>query len=288
MIAKLKALKNEIILWLSKLICPQHETKIMQTEVAGIKLLVLANEDVGREIAFLKSYEARDAAFLSRLIEPEHVCLDIGANTGYYTMLMASRATRGQVHSFEPVLLNWHLLNCGVILNAYTNVCLNNFALGDRAGTTEFSQSTDAAYSSLLPGTRKAQVRKFITKIETLDRYTATSGIRRVDVVKLDVEGAEGMVIRGGLSVFGSAARRPRIAMIELFDQNLAPFGTNVRQMVALMAEFGYTPFYIAQHGGPRRFEEQHHNRYYNVFFAAADFRPEGIKELCAPCRRAP
>ena len=50
---------------------------------------------------------------------PDDICLDVGANPGYYSMLMAARAPRGEVHSFEPMRLNWCLLSASALLNGF-------------------------------------------------------------------------------------------------------------------------------------------------------------------------
>ncbi len=241
--------------------------KIVHTSGPGFHLLVLANEDVGREIVVLRSYERRESEFLSSLVHPEDICMDIGANTGYYTMLMASRATKGEVHSFEPVPLVWHLLNCGILLNGFKHVCANNFAIASSDGKTSFSQATDSAYSSLIPVGRKAEENQITISVYALDSYMAHRQLERVDILKVDVEGAEGKVLQGGAATFGSARKRPRIAMLEVYNPNLKPYGSSVNEIVSMMEGFGYKPFFVSPQGQPLPFKKEHHDRYYNVFF---------------------
>ena len=147
---------------------------------------------------------------LASQVQPGDVCLDIGANTGYYTALLARHAMLGAVHAFEPVPLNWHLLNSNVMLNDFANVHVNHCALGKAPGTAEFSQAADAAFSSLIAVGRRPEAKRFTVTIDTLDAYLARHSIQHVHVIKLDVEGAEKLVIEGAQALFSDAARRPR------------------------------------------------------------------------------
>jgi FkbM family methyltransferase len=263
------------ILGAGRLAFPPEAPRVVQVSVNGARLLVLANEDVGRRIALLRRYEPRDTALLARLVRGGDVCVDVGANTGYYTMLMAARARRGAVHAFEPVRLNFLLLEAGAALNGWSHVVANHAAVGDRDGTIEFSEAVDGAYSSLVAVGRKAETRRFETAIVRLDGYARRHGVRP-DVIKVDVEGAEALVLEGAAGLLADEATRPRAAMLELVDRNLAVYGSSVERIVARLADFGYRPFYAGEDGRARPFERAHANVYENVFFAqrADDLAP--------------
>lgn len=253
----------------SRVFVPRGRAKVVQAKISGFELLVLANEDVGREIVYLGRYEARDSAFLAALIRPDDVCFDVGANTGFYTVLMARRASGGRVHSFEPVAFNWHLLNCNVALNGLANVCVSQCALGDKVGAVEFSQSTDGAYSSLIAVGRRPEERRVEVRIDTLPNYLQRHGIARVDVVKIDVEGAESLVLEGAKAVFENPQFAPRVAMIELFDGNLRAYGSSGAAIMATMRDYGYQAYCASTiDGHAEPFDPQRHQAIYNVFFA--------------------
>src|SRR5262245_18156961 len=112
-------------------------------------------------------------------------------------MLMARRAPRGAVHDFEPVALIWHLLCAGATLNGFQHVVANCSAIGSEEGTASFSRSADGLYSSLIPVGRKPEAARTTVRVETLAGYLGRSGLARVDVLKVDVEGAEGLVLDG-------------------------------------------------------------------------------------------
>jgi FkbM family methyltransferase len=256
-----------LLLRTGMLLNPRDRPKVKQVQIMGIELLVLANEDVGRRIAFLKRYETRDAEFLVSTIRAGDICLDVGANTGYYTMLMGRAAAAGEVHAFEPVGINWHLLGGGVALNRLENVVTNNVALGAKPGETEFSQAIDGAYSSLLAVGRRPEHRQIKVIVDTIDAYSARCALPRIDVMKVDVEGAEALVIEGARRVLESDRRRPRVVMLELNSVNLAPYGSSIDQMVEKMAGFGYFPHIVDTTGRLSEYSAGHHDIFQNVFF---------------------
>ena len=253
---------------------PADQASIVQTTVRGAKMLVLANEDVGRRILLLRQYEPRDADLLARLIRPDDRCFDIGGNTGYYTMLMARAASKGEVHAFEPVPLNWHMLCSGVLLNKFTHVTVNKCAVGTSDGEMSFSEATDGAYSSLVPVGRKAERAQHTVSVRSLDSYLEEHAIPRIDVMKVDVEGAEPMVLEGAVGLLSDSHKRPRAIMMELHDTNLAAYGTTVFAMIAKLKALGYGAYVAPPDGAPRAFRDSDCNVHINVFFVVADQVP--------------
>lgn len=246
---------------------PPGAPRVVQVTVNGCRLLVLANEDVGRRIAALRRYEPADTALLARLVRGSDICFDIGANTGYYTMLLASLARQGEVHAFEPVPLNWHLLQAGALLNGFAHVRANHAALGDRDGELDFSVAVDGAYSSIVPVGRKHEAARVRVTVSRLDAYLEAHAVPRVDIVKMDVEGAEPLVLEGAGALLADEARSPRVLMLELYGPNLRPYGADVAQVLERMARYGYSPWCAGAGEGLQRFGPAQFDICQNVFF---------------------
>jgi FkbM family methyltransferase len=240
---------------------------VKQAPINGYHILVFANEDVGCSIYCYRSFEPDESEVIAGVTAADAVCIDVGANVGYYTLLMASLTPRGQVHSFEPVPRNFHLLSANVLLNGFENVVLNCCAVGNRDGEMSFTVSEDGAYSSFLDTGRRAQSRTIIVPARTLVSYCRQRGLRRIDFMKVDVEGAEQLVLEGASGCLEDVDLRPKLMMIELYEPMLRTYGTCIDIVVARLGSFGYAPF-ISRHGRVVPFEKQHHNRFYNVFFA--------------------
>jgi FkbM family methyltransferase len=246
---------------------PKGQRALRHVHIQGFEMLVLANEDVGRIINLFGDFEPEETIFFRGLIKSDDVCLDIGGNVGYFSMLMAQCARQGEVHVFEPIPLNAALIRTNVELNNFSNVVINNVALAEARGTAEFSVSVDSAYSSLKATGRKSEAKIITVPLWTLDDYVAEKKLQSIALMKVDVEGAEEMVLKGAKGLFGDLHRRPRIVMLELVDINLRPFGTSVASIVEQMVSHGYKPMVLQNGKFLSPYTPNMANRYPNIFF---------------------
>ena len=240
---------------------------LKQRRINGFEVLVRADLDVGRQIYCHGQYEPEESRYLRQRIRASDVCLDVGANVGYYTLLMATVATSGMVHAFEPLPLTASLLKTNLLLNNIQNAVVSQKAVGDAQCETDFVVSADDAYSSLLDTGRKPALGRSRVSMTTLDIYCQTQQLPRIDCLKVDVEGAEEKVIHGAARLFADQDRRPRLAMLELYNPMLTQYGSSIDQMLALMQSFGYEPFTIKR-GQVAPFSRMDYDTCYNVFFS--------------------
>lgn len=255
----------------SRIAVPRGVRRLRHVRGPGYEMLVFANEDVGRQIWLFGSYEPDETRFFRDSIRPNDVCLDIGGNVGYFSLLMSRAATSGAVHVFEPIPLNASLVRANADLNALSNIIVNNVAVGSSEGLVPFSVSVDSAYSSMRATGRVAEERMIDVPIVTLDEYVGRARIARVDIMKVDVEGAEDMVISGGAQLLSDKERRPRMVLLELYDGNLLPFGTCVGDVVERMTAFGYSAKVLSDAGGSLTpYTPDMANKTYNLIFVPA------------------
>jgi len=142
-------------------------------------------------------FEQKEIELLCSLIKPGNVVLDVGANIGLYTLPM-SRAvgSTGTVVAFEPDPDNLRILKQNVEHNNCTNVLVMPFALGAVEGEMDLFQ-VDGNRGNLgfadLAGTGRA-VKVFVRRgVDVLREL----GINMPSIIKIDVEGAEPLVISG-------------------------------------------------------------------------------------------
>lgn len=170
-------------------------------------------------------YEAETSELIRRALRPGDMAFDLGANAGYFTLLMASLVgPGGHVHSYEPNPALTKLLAESITLNHYEDrVTLNRVAVADR------SSSSVQFYISQLPGNSGVSaltpldwaVRdaiysddgNLLVDVVALDDYVREHGITRCDLLKIDVEGGEAAVVRGMQSVLEKL--RPRWIICE-------------------------------------------------------------------------
>ena len=216
---------------------------LRQCAVDGLNMLVRADEDVGHVIYFYGTYEKNEShAFLSE-IRKDDICIDIGANVGFYSLMMASRLPNGVVHTFEPVLSNHLLLSINILINKLSNVIANCSAVGDSVGTTPFVVTEDGAFSSFMDTGRNPVDTRLALPVTTIDHYVEQRELPRVDCIKVDVEGAEGKVLSGAHGLLSNPKKRPRLVMMELYDPMLACYGSSTAELLKLMDSYGYSPF---------------------------------------------
>jgi FkbM family methyltransferase len=139
-------------------------------------------------------------AALERLLRPGDVFVDAGANIGVYTLL-ASRLVgqTGRVVAIEMMPDTAELLRRHVAENGCANVEIVERALNGRAGETVTArvptgQHGQASVANMAEANRAYEER--IVRTTTLD--DVTRGLQRIDILKLDVEGAELMALAGG------------------------------------------------------------------------------------------
>jgi FkbM family methyltransferase len=241
--------------------------RIIQTDFCGCSMLVRPQEDVGRNMV-IGEFETADLMHFVAHVRPGDVVFDIGANLGAYCVPIGKAVPHATVFAFEPIELNAALIEVSVLLNRLTNVDIVRMCVNDSSGTVEFSLAEDSAYSSMVDTGRKVEVERVKCDATSLDDFCADGRSPVPDVVKIDVEGAELKVLQGASSVFAKGAKRPRLVLMELYDQNLSVFGTSIAEVTGMMAHWGYRP-YVLSEGRQVSFTEAHHNLHYNVFFAS-------------------
>jgi len=158
-------------------------------------------------------------------------------------------------------------LRTSMTMNGLTNIVVNECAVGDRTGAAAFVQSTDSAYSSFHDTGRRQSSGDIMVRMTTLDAYLERSGVTRVDILKADVEGAEGLVVAGARQLLSNRERRPRLVLLELFEDNLRAFGSSVMKVVEDMESLDYVPYVLSDDGDLLRFHENLKERYCNVWF---------------------
>ena len=145
--------------------------------------------------------------YVKSLIRPGMTFVDVGANIGYFTLLAASLGAR--VVAYEPTLAVFERLRENVALNSFDNITVVNAAVAEKRGTLTLYASTDDPEANNLFGDDDHPV-----EVATicLDDDLAERGVEKVDLLKVDVEGAEPLVLAGAIRLLRSAAA-PAIVM---------------------------------------------------------------------------
>jgi FkbM family methyltransferase len=149
--------------------------------------------------------------FLIKNLQPQDIFYDIGANYGFYSLLAGEFIDEGEIHAFEPspeiyLALKENLKN-------YNNVFINNCALSDKEGMIKFYSGHRYNNSSILTivedyaklKNKEGELyEEIFIKSFTLDKYIENH--KKPTIIKIDVDGSENLVIRGGMKFFSTGS----------------------------------------------------------------------------------
>ncbi len=193
---------------------------ILQGPGRGLKWIIGS----GVHGMWLGSYEAEKQQFIAQLALKGTTVLDIGAHTGFFSILLSQLVgSDGRVISFEPLPRNLEFLYQHIHLNQPKNITVYAVAVGREDGKTKFNTSNDSFQGSVCD---KGDLEVEVRSLDSLEPFQS-----RVSIVKIDVEGAEAEVLKGGLSFF--QVHRPLIL--------LATHGTKeVNDCQKILADYNY------------------------------------------------
>ncbi|MRR52171.1 MAG: FkbM family methyltransferase [Rhodocyclaceae bacterium] len=141
-------------------------------------------------------FEQNGTAMVKRLVKPGQTVLDIGANIGYYTVLLSRLVgPQGMVHAFEPTTHFSDVLDRNLRENGVTNCELHHFGFSDRTrrGNIKINESSATLHMPAdCPGCEQQAI-----SLTTLNAFAAQSRIKTVDFVKVDIDGHEPLFMEG-------------------------------------------------------------------------------------------
>jgi FkbM family methyltransferase len=185
-------------------------------------------------------------AALERLVQPDDVVYDLGANIGLYTRFIAQQFKASRIYAFEPATENRQLFTRNVEIGGCSHlVRLMPFAVADQDGKAEFQVDDMSSASGTLDavtGGESCQGRKQYglpplketIDVCKLDTIVDSLDLQPPDVIKIDIEGAEAMAVRGAKETL--LKYRSRL-VIELHGPQAA------REVLRELWEVGYRCF---------------------------------------------
>lgn len=227
--------------WHAMLCSINPEARYMFTLPDGTLFEYPLRDVIGRALFMGQGFESAELACLKTHLKPGGVMFDVGANAGLFTLTAARLVgPGGHVYAFEPDPRQIALLERNIRLNRLTNVTVVPQAVGHRTGPVPFLLSEDSALNSLRENSHPDQkVHQVITvEMTTLDAFIARENIGRVDLVKIDVEGAEQWVLEGAHSLLQQEPA-PRL-IVEFCDATAAGFQSSGEALFRHIETLGY------------------------------------------------
>jgi FkbM family methyltransferase len=242
----------------------------------GLQLTLIPRNETSRSIFVTGRYEPNEFCLLTRILKPGMTFIDIGANMGLYTLFAARRVGESScVIAIEPSTREMEILRNNVEQNTLGNVRLYHVALSDRASEVELlvaglqnsGHNTLGAFGYNTTLDHRENVRSM-----RLDDLVQSEKLRRVDVIKMDIEGAELVALRGASETM---QRFHPVVLLELSDRVLQHQHSNSAGVLDLLTREGYRFFgFAADTGLPAPLEREDYFDSQNVIAVCGDSLP--------------
>lgn len=207
---------------------------------------------LGWHVAMFGTYEPELRSIISALLKPGGAAIDVGANVGWHTLLMARQVEKsGRVLAVEANPAVRGRLAENVAINRLSQVEIVSCALADGAGRVAFfgpaADDTESGNGHVVTGTGadEGESSKIISvEMRTLDAVVESAGLTRLDVIKIDVEGYEWPVLQGAEATI--ARFRPHV-IFEYVGEYAARGGATSDLLVGFFEERGYRLFALGR-----------------------------------------
>lgn len=222
------------------------DRSIVTKKIDGINYELDLKEVIDYAMYIKGSREPDTSHALKMLCKRGHVVLDIGANVGSHALPMASYVgEEGKVYAFEPVPWAMNRMKRNLELNNFNNLVLEPIALSDANEEVEMRFRASFKMGSKSGVGKEGKIDEswwnecehVQVRMETLDSYVAIHHLSRIDLIKLDVDGFEGKVIRGALETLKRF--HPKIIM-EVAPAWTEMRGDNMKSILRDIEQLGY------------------------------------------------
>lgn len=200
------------------------------------------------EILNFNEYEPNEMSIVRLLSSHIHTMLDIGANIGWYSLVIGSLNKSACIHSFEPIPDTFDRLKKNCSLNKSVNINCHNFGLSSSPGSFPFYFYPEGGINASMRNlSQREDVVVVQCQLSTLDHFASNHLTEsRCDFVKCDVEGNELSVLEGGKSFL--VEHKP-ILFLELLRKWSAHFDYHPNDVFKLLKDIGYSAYVVESEG---------------------------------------
>lgn len=220
------------------------ETRVLKVLPEGLSFFC-SLDSILDKMVFTDEFENDEIVFLNRFLKPGDQFIDIGANSGLFTIYAARRVgNEGAVFAFEPTDTTYKKLCENVVLNNFSNIFTHQLAISSKNENLEFYSLSEGfdAWNSLAKPIINKKYKLLNVKALQIDK------IGEIDIdfnnsvlVKIDIEGWELQAIKGGKDCLKNE-RSPTL-MIEFADEHARNAGASCRELYTFLESLGYKMF---------------------------------------------
>jgi FkbM family methyltransferase len=201
--------------------------------------------------SFLKNgvFEPKTFELLDQHIKPGQTVLDIGANIGIYSLYFSRQVgPNGKIIAFEPDKHTFSILKKNLEKNNCANVIPSNCALSNFDGVAHIGLPPDLENENLkykdafniveqVKASDNNADPNSLTEVRILDNYIQELGVTKVDLIKIDIEGAELLCFEGAVNILKT--QRP-VIIFEGDEERVKNFDYNLTKLLIFINNLGY------------------------------------------------
>ena len=192
--------------------------------------------------------EEDEHAFLTEYPFSEETFLDVGANLGIVSLVLAHRFPECRIHAFEPNPSTVQALRKNLEYNDVDNVLVQDVAVGEVSGTINFDANPENRGTARRPN-EETDYTEEVSCI-TLDEYVEEQQIEEVTLLKVDVEGYEKAVFEGAERLLSN--QRVEVVYFEVCPALSREIGFAPEAAATMLEEFGYRLYRMMPDGNIR------------------------------------
>ena len=228
-------------------------------------MLLNPTEHIQQQLFWYGCYEKELGDLVKKMLRPDDVFIDIGANIGYFSLLAATISPTIKVISFEPVKDLFKKMDKNFSINDSKNIIAINAAVGeinehrhlylsaiDNLGMSSFQQPEN--YS----GKREK------VEVIVVDDWFKTSGLTKIDLIKLDIEGSELAALKGMRTVL---EKQMPVLIVEINPEALLLFGLKPLDICNYLSQLDFDGFLISENSRLEHLNSNEISQTINVLF---------------------
>lgn len=232
-------------------------TRYFEKRINDYKLLLdLQDPGISRDLFLYGTREKEHILFLNECLKSGMAVLDIGANIGYYTVMMGKMVgEKGKIYAVEPSADNFKLLSLNIKLNKMDKIVdLYNIGIAQKTGTGKFYQSKRSNWHTFYPAVHSGTSTESLVDsipidvpINTIEDFA--KGKRKIDLIRMDIEGYEVEVLESITPLVQESKLLPLI-LFEVHQPRYDDGEHNMRNCLNGLFASGYYVKKLASHIG--------------------------------------
>jgi FkbM family methyltransferase len=255
--------RNPSKFWM-KVVPPEYtypRGSIRNVERDGVRFCLDISDNLQHSIYFFGLLRS-GFEFAEKDMARANVILDVGANIGTASIIASNINPRAEIHAFEPHPWTYRCASDIQKLNHISNVHFHNIGFGEKSGRVRLYEvnENNAGMNRVITGEQDFPYIEI--EIRTMDEFVESQNFSSLDFVKIDVEGFEYSVLKGGAK---SLRKYMPVLYIELDDNNLRDCKKSAKEVVDLIRSFGYNSISRADTGNIIGENESFNNCHYDI-----------------------